>query len=311
MDVSVIVLIYNPDLNKLKSTLKSIIIQKGISFEIILTDDGSTKDINSEIKNIMDQYNYTNYYYKKLSQNSGTVKNYYNGIQNAKGKYVYAISPGDMLYDENVLKDFFNFCENNKCKLCFGDAVYYQNNEKLSILDTRINLPPRPNIFKTNHHIRVKKVALFFGSIILGVTFFRERISTVKYLEIIQDFVKYAEDNTIAFLVMCQNEDILYFERKMVWYEFGTGVSTQKSDNWKKILNKDYDNMYKYLKEHFPKDPVVDAAYYDRFQNRKILSILYRCFKHPYIFILLCLLRLEPKRKISDGDINILLLLLE
>ena len=43
-DVSIIVATYNPDLNKLMSTLLSIIIQKGIKFEIIVTDDGSQKD---------------------------------------------------------------------------------------------------------------------------------------------------------------------------------------------------------------------------------------------------------------------------
>lgn len=311
MDVSVIVLTYNPNLKKLKSTLKSIIIQEKISFEIIIADDGSKENIEPDIKKIMEKYNYKNYYYKKMNQNSGTVENYYNAIITAKGKYVYAISPGDMLYDKLVLKDFFDFCETNKCKLCFGDAIYYNNFEKISILDKIANYPPKPYIFNKKVSKTMKRAALFFGSIILGVTFFREKKSTIEYLKIIKDFVKYVEDNTIAFLVMCQGEDILYFERKMVWYEFGTGISTKADNNWKKTLNKDYDNMYKYLKEHFPKDPVVDAAYYDRFQNRKILSIIYRCFKHPYIFILLCLLKLKPKKKISRGDINILLSLLK
>ena len=41
IDVSVIVVMYNPVLDKLYKTLDSIICQKGVSFEIILCDDGS------------------------------------------------------------------------------------------------------------------------------------------------------------------------------------------------------------------------------------------------------------------------------
>ena len=48
--VSVIVLTYNPDREKLFATLNSIIIQENIDIEIIVSDDGSMHTYFSDIK---------------------------------------------------------------------------------------------------------------------------------------------------------------------------------------------------------------------------------------------------------------------
>ena len=126
-DISVIVATYNPDLNKLMSTLLSIIVQKGINFEIIVTDDGSQKDYFKEVIVFFERNNFKNYSLIKNEINIGTVNNFYNALIISKGKYIFGISPGDMVYDENSLFSIFDFAEENKAKVCFGDAVYYSN----------------------------------------------------------------------------------------------------------------------------------------------------------------------------------------
>ena len=50
VDVSVVVLTYNPDLRGLKRTLRSVMLQTGVNFEIIIADDGSSDNLSEEIK---------------------------------------------------------------------------------------------------------------------------------------------------------------------------------------------------------------------------------------------------------------------
>ena len=49
-EVTVIVVTYNQDLNKIIETLDSIVIQEEISFEIIICDDGSIMRFENELR---------------------------------------------------------------------------------------------------------------------------------------------------------------------------------------------------------------------------------------------------------------------
>ena len=49
-DITILVAIYNADINKLIHTLYSIIIQKEVGFEIIVCDDGSRIDLTDQIE---------------------------------------------------------------------------------------------------------------------------------------------------------------------------------------------------------------------------------------------------------------------
>ena len=55
VDISVIVLTYNPDLGDLKRTLRSIILQEGVSFEIVTSKRGNELAA-SDIKKFNEQY---------------------------------------------------------------------------------------------------------------------------------------------------------------------------------------------------------------------------------------------------------------
>ena len=59
--VSVIVITYNQDLNKLLKTLDSIIIQEGIPFEVIICDDGSEKTYEKELENYFSLKDFASY----------------------------------------------------------------------------------------------------------------------------------------------------------------------------------------------------------------------------------------------------------
>ena len=52
MQVSVILLSYNPDVNKLTRTIYGILEQREIDYEIIVSDDGSSDKMFKEIERI-------------------------------------------------------------------------------------------------------------------------------------------------------------------------------------------------------------------------------------------------------------------
>ena len=57
-------------------------------------------------------------------QNVGTVKNIYNGLHHATGKYIKLIGARDLLYNKNTLKDVFVFMEKNNVNVVLGRVFH-------------------------------------------------------------------------------------------------------------------------------------------------------------------------------------------
>jgi len=125
IQVSVVIATYNPNNQALRSTLDSIVCQKGTSLEIIITDDGSQQKDFSWLPAYFDGHGIRQYRIIEHPENQGTVRNYLSAVIAATGEYVFGISPGDMIYDEHVLADFYRFARQNNAAICFGNAVYY------------------------------------------------------------------------------------------------------------------------------------------------------------------------------------------
>ncbi len=72
----------------------------------------------------------------------------------------------------------------------------------------------------------------------LGASFFSEKNVTVKYLKKIIGRVKYAEDNIYRLMVF-EGIVLHYVKKNIVWYEFGTGISTSQNRKWGRAIKKD------------------------------------------------------------------------
>lgn len=237
--VTVLVVSYNADWSNMKRTLLSILKQKKISFEIIIVDDGSRDNLFLLIDKLMSKEDFQNYKLIASEENEGTVKNEYKGILVAKGEYIKDISPGDLLYDEMVLFDFYQFAKIKHYDILFGEAIYYYEKEGgVSFLEN-VRRPKYMEVYYPEHlNNKARFNYLVLNDWVLGANFFIKTSIYQKYLTQLYGKVKYLEDYSFV-LAVADNQQIYYLKRPIVWYEFGTGISTNKDIYWEKLLQQD------------------------------------------------------------------------
>ena len=118
-EISVICLTYNSPLQKLKTTLDSILKQEDISMELIIA--GSLDNHRRDIEEYFINKNFTDYKLVLNEENRGTVCSLLSGMLVAEGEYYKGISPGDRLYEKDTLKKWLHFVKKNNIKCLLFD----------------------------------------------------------------------------------------------------------------------------------------------------------------------------------------------
>lgn len=301
-EITVIIATYEPDPVKLMRTVRSVIMQRDVDMEVILTDDGSVNNDFSEVERYIHEIGFDSFYIIRNKVNQGTVKNLLSGLKRARGKYVYITSPGDMLYNDTVLRDFFHIAEEKSAKIMFGDAVYYSCDNDVVIYEDKCS-PKRPECYSEEKTIPYLKSTFFFGGYILGASFFRETETARKYFRMIEPHCKYVEDNTSTAFALAAEERVLYCPVKMIWYEYGDGVSTSENSKWKQLLDKDFEENFKMLRKIYPKDEIIQAAYEKNVLKKGKFALL---IHYPRVAFRAFYCHLTEKRnvKCSPADVN-------
>lgn len=298
LEVSVILLTYNPIKWKLMLTLESIVRQKNIKMEIIISDDASQEGFEKDICDYI-KTKKIKYYYIKHDNNQGTVLNYYDAILKSNGKYTVVISPGDIFYNELSVYNLYHFANVNNVNICFGNAVAYNLNDGNLHIIKNFSRPQRPKVYDEKKTYELSKVSFFFGNPILGAGMLRSKKSALKYIGEATKCARYMEDAAANALAFLENDRIMHCNINTLWYEHGIGVSTSKNEKLLNVIKKESVSIYSYLKNKYPDNPFVDAAYFDRTCNNKFMSWIYRAFKHPCILCEIVKYKLLfPKHKV-------------
>ena len=293
--VSVIVASYNPIYEKLQRTVCSVILQKNIEIQLIVVDDGSDNNCFDELGLYIKSMGYERYTLISSKQNQGTCKNIMQGLQIATGKYVKVLSPGDYLYEETTLCDWCNYLEENNLQVTFGDAVYYAyGNEQFTVLKKK-SLPQRKELYERNHY-RAKAIMINYicaFDAIVGANFMIKTKLFKKYLEQIIPFVKYGEDMVFRKMLF-DNIDIVRYPRNVIYYEYGTGISTAKSKKWNEIISKEIWSTYDFIM----KDNVEDSFFKKRIFFLMKKAPLEKTFRRVKYIIFPSLIYWKLKKKI-------------
>lgn len=237
-DVTVIIATFNPVLEKLLTTIRSVLYQKNIRVEIIVTDDGSKKIYKKELEALFIEYGFKRYRLLFNQQNLGTCHNYYNAIQYAGGKYIKLLSPGDYFNDEYALENWIAFMNKYAIELCYCDIVcyHYENNQIMKV-DVE-NCVPQLNRFTEFQNYNKKKVLM--GNLLLrdcpvGAAIMAEKKVIHKYLAKLIEVIKFSEDNYLR-LALLDGVKLVHFQYTAICYEYGSGISTNGNSKWDKII---------------------------------------------------------------------------
>lgn len=237
--VSVIVIVFNQVFSKLIKTLDSIIKQDGISFEIIICDDGSTNQYGDELRRYFSLKSFYDYTLVFHTINEGTVSNYLSGLEIARGKYSKLISPGDCLTERHTLRDWINYLRNNNAEWSFSDAYYYRvDDEKVNYFKASA----KPQILRPYfvndravcvwNYLALKDVAN--GAAIIGKTHIQ-----MHFCKIINEYGMMYSEDSIYRLMMFHGIIGCYYPVSAICYEYGTGISTSGDEKWGERLAED------------------------------------------------------------------------
>ncbi|MBQ8868957.1 MAG: glycosyltransferase family 2 protein [Oscillospiraceae bacterium] len=284
-EVSIIVATYNPDNQKLKATLAAACAQEDVSFEIIITDDASKEKDFVWLSEFFREKGITDYKILEHAENGGTVKNCFDAVCAAKGKYVFITSPGDILFDKTVLKDFYDFAEKNEAGVSFGNAVFYSNENGNVKLTRQYGSPLRPQLYAPDKQLKTKNTAFFGCDWIIGAAYFRKTVTAKKYFEQVLDVCRYTEDSSSTAFALADGVNIQYFDRNIVWYEDGTGISTARKSKWDEILKNESIQAVKKLKRMFPNNPYVDILFCNLVISDRRRRLLKKLLTHPVLCI--------------------------
>lgn len=237
--VSVLVVTYNPQYSKLINTVESILLQKNVRLEIIISDDGSQNNYFEQLEEFFKEHSFSEYYLRSSSRNEGTVKNVYLGLKKCNGEYMKIISPGDIFVNQNSLHDWVQYILTEGTDVSFSNTFYYRYNDGVAEMLRAVCHPQRQDIYKTKDIELIKKYYLLVNDIANGAAVLCKRVTFEHYLSVLIDHVQYAEDNVYRIMI-ADNVMPCFFENYTIFYEYGLGVSTQKSKKWGELLKRDW-----------------------------------------------------------------------
>lgn len=249
-DISVCVITYRSDPLKLQRTLASVLRQKGCSFEIVIADDGTENFPRRDIEAYFSSMRFTAYKILQAPKNQGVVRNVHRAFSHAKGRYIKNISPGDYLYSDHVLANLLRFMEENDHLAAFGRACYYHDEGgTYRILDEMHprNLQP----YEKNDFKSLKRAHLLCQDYPIGAAFMARREILLHYTEPLLDHVVHLEDRAYT-LMIADNIEIGFWNHPLLWYEYGSGISTSRDARWQTQVIEDNQACFALIAQKHP-----------------------------------------------------------
>ncbi len=242
--LSVVVVTYNSSWERVRATLNSVLLQKGIDFDVFVTDDGSEENHFDKIEALFRKYSFTKYRLISQEKNQRTVLNFLDAVKQSKSDYIRGLGQGDIFFDEYALRDSYTHALSTKADVTISKAVFYEASTRPMKLIAYRRYPQNIDAYKDVKQLRLHY--LMFRDIASGSTAFYKREVLLEYLnEEAKAGVKYLEDY-IYFLMIFDGLRFSFFDKNIVYYEYGMGVSTS-TVYWDNLLIKDGDVVFDLL----------------------------------------------------------------
>lgn len=296
-DFSVMVLCYNSEEKALKSTLDSILCQRDINFEIILADDASKNDCVAIAKDYLKYNNFSEYKVMAHEENVGTVQNIYDALKLAEGRYVKCIGAGDLLFEKDTLCKLTKFMDKEKCTMCFGKMQAY-NYENGTLHLMTLTVPQDIAAFYQKDSKRITRNIIQNHGWIAGASMFYNTQEFLSLLEELLGTVRYCED-LLQVNLLLHNKKISFYPYGAVYYEVGTGISTNSGNGNSNRVKTDHDQFWNMIAGKYSDNDFVklgklmnEFIYIPSFPKKLIAMIT----KNPS-YLVMCLRTIMQKKR--------------
>lgn len=222
MELSIVIPLYNTDVPQFKKCVESIYMIEGISFELIIINDGSHEDLSRDYENFLSQY--CNVVYKKIS-NSGVSNARNQGILISKGEYILFVDSDDTIDYDVINNQVINRDLLGKYDLVCGDS-FSCNGENLN-LKRELSFP-KCGEFSYRDVLR----DMFYNDNFLApfAKFIRKSFILEHNLFFDTDFIQ-GEDALFNMCLLNCKPTIFYLNKPIYFYYF---VPSNYDNRWKK-----------------------------------------------------------------------------
>ena len=289
-EFSVILLLYNSTKESVRRTLASILCQEKVDWELILSDDGSSNNCLQEAEEYLLEKHYSNYKVKRHPQNVGTVQNIADAMELVEGKYVKCIGAGDLFFERFTLKTVYDYMEkDDDASMCFGKMqAYSEKDSRLKL--SPISCPPDILAFKKKNIKRIQQNIIKNNGFISGASMFYRSDKFKLYLESLLGVVTYCED-LLQIILLLNNERIIYLDDGLIYYEMGTGISTNTNIGNSIRMKHDFEEFWNMIIKKYPENSLLKSGrnLYHREcipeKRKRQLQVI--IFNPGYVFMLL------------------------
>lgn len=268
-DITVVLTVYNQDLNSIETSMRSIAAQVDCSYQLVVADDHSIHNMEEEVTRLAFSLGIERFAYVRHPENVQTVRNILLALPFAKGRYAKAMGSGDELYDNRVLADIVEFCDANDVDAGFGGITLNTANGPLFDAPKKADGYNPGSLCPGSDQLHMQLCNADW--IPAGCQFFRTEKLASLLSELSNSFhVRYCED--FAQTICLPDTKPVRMNRPVLIYEWGTGISNRGSKNSRKRLYADHDSLYRTFTERYPDDPII-AKSYRMFKLRKFVAL--------------------------------------
>lgn len=245
-DITTVVLSYNPKWELLRKTVVSAIQQENLNHQIVISDDGSKYNYFKELETVFKELKFDNYTLVSSEKNVGTCRNMLKGLEKVESIYFKSISPGDYYYSKTILHDWLIYIKRMNVDVCFGETVYYRDEKIISVM----RKPQNIGLYDGKYNVKSAYLNyLFLDDAFIGASLIVKTQLMIKYLSSCINFLKYAEDMIFRCMI-ADGVFVCHYNNPVVWYEYGTGISTNGKSKWVNILKKEKNDTLKYIEKN-------------------------------------------------------------
>ncbi len=256
---SVMILCYNSEEDALRKTIDSVLVQEGVDWEIILADDCSKNDCLEFAVKYLDNRGCQGYKVMRHETNVGTVQNIYDALTLVEGEYVKCIGAGDLLYRKDTLKKVYDYMQDSGAVMCFGKMQGYRMTGN-GVEKQDYFCPADIMAFVKNKTGRIRKNVVKNHGWIPGASMFYQTSRFQAMLKEIVGTVRYCED-LLQVLLFVQQENVVFFPYGVIYYEVGSGISTDLNQGSLKRVHHDHKKFWDAAIGKYPKDKLIKKGY--------------------------------------------------